>query len=260
MSLQVCILASGSSGNSIFVSSDTTRILIDAGISAKALAGRLAEIEVEPTDIQAICVSHEHDDHVRGLRVMHRRHGISLYGNNGTIEAIRREAKNRELPWQVFSTGSPFTIGDLTLNPFPVPHDAYEPVGFTIACGDDQIGIATDLGTPTALIRERLKPCRMVVLEANHDERMLMDAPRPWHLKQRIRGRQGHLSNDHAATMLAEIAGPHLSHVFLAHLSGDCNEEHLALRTARASLERCGNHHVEVRVAFPDRVSEMWSC
>ncbi len=260
MGLQVCILASGSSGNSIFVSSDTTRILIDAGISAKALAGRLAEIEVEPTDIQAICVSHEHDDHVRGLRVMHRRHGMALYGNNGTIEAIRRDAKNRELPWQVFSTGSPFTIGDLTLNPFPVPHDAYEPVGFTIACGDDQIGIATDLGTPTALIRERLRPCRMVVLEANHDERMLMDAPRPWHLKQRIRGRQGHLSNDHAATMLSEIAGPQLSHVFLAHLSGDCNEEHLALRAARTSLERCGHDHVEVRVAFPDRVSEMWSC
>jgi phosphoribosyl 1,2-cyclic phosphodiesterase len=258
--LQVCILASGSSGNSIFISSDTTRILVDAGISAKALAGRLAEIEVEPTDIQAICVSHEHDDHVRGLRVMHRRHGMALYGNNGTIEAIRRDAKNRALPWQVFSTGSPFTIGDLTLHPFPVPHDAYEPVGFTIACGEDQIGIATDLGTPTALIRERLRPCRMVVLEANHDERMLMDAPRPWHLKQRIRGRQGHLSNDHAATMLAEIAGPQLSHVFLAHLSGDCNQEHLALRAAKASLERCGNHHVEVRVAFPDRVSEVWSC
>jgi phosphoribosyl 1,2-cyclic phosphodiesterase len=258
--LRVCVLASGSTGNSVYVSSGAHAILIDAGISARALGGRLADIGVDPASLDGICISHEHDDHVRALRVFHRRHRVPLYGNAGTIEAIRRNPAWRELPWQVFTTGSPFTVGDLRIETFLVPHDAYEPVGFVVSRGGRRIGIATDLGTPTHLIRERLRDCRLLVVEANHDDRMLEEAPRPWQLKQRIRGRQGHLSNERAAGMVAEIAGPNLERVVLAHLSRDCNREHLALRAVEAGLAGCGHCHVQVSVASPDRVSEVWTC
>lgn len=257
--LRLCMLASGSTGNSLFIGSGRSSILIDAGISARALGVRLAEIGVDPGSLDAICVSHEHDDHVRGIRVFHRRHGVPLYGNTGTIEAIRRNPALRELPWRVFTTGAPFEVGDLSIEPFLIPHDAYEPVGFVVRQGDLRIGIATDLGTPTHLIRERLRECRMVVVEANHDDRLLDEAPRPWHLKQRIRGRQGHLSNEHAATMVAEIAGPNLERVVLAHLSRDCNREHLAIRAMKAGLARGGHAHVRVCAASPDRVTEVWT-
>lgn len=258
--MKVCVLASGSTGNSVFVAAGDSSILIDAGISAKALRERLAAIHVVPESLSAICVSHEHDDHTRGLRVFCRRHDVPLYGNSGTIEALRRDPAKRELTWRVFTTGARFDVGELHIEPFSVPHDAYEPVGFVVGAGDRRVGIATDLGTPTHLIRERLRNCHLVVLEANHDERMLEEAPRPWHLKQRIRGRQGHLSNAHAADVAADIAGPQLGRVVLAHLSQDCNQEHLARRAVETGLARRGHTHIQVCVAAPDRVTELWDC
>lgn len=259
MSLRICSLASGSTGNATYVSSETTSILIDAGISARAIVGRLEEIGVDPGGVQAVCLSHEHDDHVRGLRVLHKRFGVGLYANFGTVEALRRDVKMRQLSWEVFSTGHPFAIGDLEINTFSVSHDAYEPVGYVIDAGDHRIAIATDVGIATALLRERLRGCRLVMVEANHDEQLLQDAPRPWHLKQRIRGRQGHLSNFHTAQMLEEIASPELEQVVLAHLSRDCNRQDLALSEVRSSLARAGHGHVRVSVAPRDAVSEVWS-
>lgn len=258
--VQVCVLASGSTGNSILIRSAATTLLVDAGISAAALAGRLAGIGIRPEEIRAVCLSHEHDDHVRGLAVLHRRFGWEIYANRGTIEGLQRQARLRELPYRVFSTGSAFAVGDLAVEPFLVPHDAYEPVGFTVTTSrGDRIGIATDIGIPTSLVREGLRGCRVLVVEANHDEQLLMEAPRPWHLKQRIRGRQGHLSNDTAAGMIADVAHPGLSDVFLAHLSRDCNREQLAVHAARAVLERRGFGHVRVLPTYPDRVSQIWT-
>ena len=259
MSLSVCILASGSSGNCTYISSESTAILIDAGISGLAVARRLEEIGVALASIQAVCISHEHDDHVRGVSALHKRHPVTMYANAGTLDALHRNPRMRTPDWQVFTTGMSFAIGDLQIESFQVPHDAYEPVGFVVSSGSARVGIATDLGTPTALIRERLRRCRMVIVEANHDEALLQEAERPWNLKQRIRGRQGHLSNTHAASMLAEIATPDLNQVFLAHLSEDCNRRELALEAAQTSLNASGNPHVKVSVAFPDRVSEVWT-
>lgn len=259
MALRVCILGSGSSGNCTFVASGSTAILIDAGLSAREVGNRLAQIGMDASGIRGICVSHEHADHTQGLRVLHQRHRIPLYANAGTVDALLRDPKMADLQWQVFATGSPFTVGGLTVEPFSVPHDAYEPVGFVVSDGSDRVGVVTDMGTPTTLVRERLRGCRVVVVESNHDEKMLQDAPRPWYLKQRIMGRQGHLSNQGAAAMLAEIASPRLDQVFLAHLSAECNEPGLARKTAHDMLLKAGHPHVKVSVTYPDRVSDIWA-
>ena len=258
MAIRVCILGSGSSGNATLVGSDSTHILIDAGLSARELDRRLKELQLSASSLAGICVSHEHSDHTAGLRVLNLRHGVRLFGNAGTIEALNANDNTKGLQWQVFSTGMPFTVGDLQVEPFSVPHDAYDPVGFVVACGASRVGIVTDIGVPTSLVRERLRTCHAVVLESNHDETMLKDAERPWYLKQRIMGRQGHLSNERAASMLAEIATPDLSHVFLAHLSEQCNSEELAVATMRKRLDQAGHSHVKVCPTYPDRISEVW--
>lgn len=205
-------------------------------------------------------MSHEHSDHTTGLRVLHQRQGIPLYANRGTADALKRDPELKDLPWQVFTTGSSFRIGDLEVHPFSVPHDAYEPVGFIVGCGDVRVGVVTDMGIATTLVRERLKGCRALVIESNYDAQMLRDCQtRPWHLKQRIMGRQGHLSNQGAAQLLAEIASPDLETVYLAHLSKDCNQPELAHRLSHESLRRAGHARIQVRLTYPDRASELWS-
>lgn len=256
--MRVCVLGSGSGGNCTYVASAQTGILVDAGLSGRATGQRLAEFGVSLESVCAICVTHEHSDHTSGLAVLNKGDRVKLYANRGTIEGIEAKAGEKKLPWNVFSTGAQFQIGDLTINPFTVPHDAYDPVGFVIASGDTRVGVVTDMGMVTGLIRERLRACNALVIESNHDEQMLKDADRPWHLKQRIIGRQGHLSNQHAAELLTEIAGPQLKAVFLAHLSGECNLPELARKTVAEALTRGGHPHVKVIVAPPDRVSEVW--
>jgi phosphoribosyl 1,2-cyclic phosphodiesterase len=217
------------------------------------------EIGASLRRVKGVCVSHEHDDHTAGLGVLHRRHGIPLYANSGTIDALRRDPRLEELPWRIFSTGAPFEVGGFRVEPFSVPHDAYDPVGFVVRAGGEcRVGIVTDMGIPTTLVRERLRLCDVVVLEANHDEKLLQNARRPWALKQRILGRQGHLSNATAANLMAEIAGSGLQQVFLAHISADCNREDLALFTARQALERSGHGQVRVSATYADRVSDVW--
>ncbi|MBU4199549.1 MAG: MBL fold metallo-hydrolase [Verrucomicrobia bacterium] len=257
--MKVCVLASGSSGNCIYVGTESTHVLVDAGMSGRETRNRLEQIGVKLADIQAVCLTHEHSDHIAGLAVLHSRHGINLYANAGTIEAVRLDAKTNALAWHVFTTGSMFQIGDISLDPFAVSHDAYEPVGFVAASGPVRVGIVTDIGVSTHLVRERLKHCRVVIIESNHDEHLLANARRPWSLKQRIAGRQGHLSNQHAAELIAEIAGSGLSHVFLSHLSADCNLPDLALKTAQTALNRQGYAQVRVQLTFPDRISDVWS-
>lgn len=257
MSLKLCVLASGSSGNCTFIGTETTRILVDAGLSARRTAERLAEIGERIEDINAICISHEHSDHIGGIRVLHKKYGIPVYANAGTLEVIRRDRRHQEVECCQFMTGSPFTVGDITLEPFSVPHDAYEPVGFVVQSGERSIGVATDMGIVTNLVREKLRRCHAVVIEANHDENLLQEADRPWSLKQRIRGNQGHLSNRAAAELAVEVAGDGLRHLFLAHLSADCNSPHHARTTVETLLIEAGHAHVEILLAGPDQVSEL---
>ena len=259
MSLRVCVLASGSSGNCTLIQSNTTSILVDAGLSGKQTKARLEQIGVKIQKLDAICLSHEHDDHANGVRILHHRYNIPLYANSGTVDALRHKPKHKHLPWTIFTTGSNFVIGNLTLHPFGVPHDAYEPVGFVVSSEGCSFGIAMDLGVPTNLVRERLRGCQVLLVEANHDESLLQEASRPWNLKQRIRGRQGHLSNRVAANMVADIAGPNMHHVFLGHLSEDCNREDLAVTTMRQALDEKGQNHVKIGCTYPDRVSAWWT-
>lgn len=256
--MRICVLGSGSGGNSTYVASGTTAILIDAGLSGRATTQRLALCGVELESICAVCVTHEHSDHTSGLGVLHRAGRVKLYATGGTVEGLGAKSGDKPLQWNIISAGSPFTIGDLVIDPFTVPHDAYDPVGFVIRDGITRLGVVTDMGMVTGLIRERLRACNVLVIETNHDEELLKAADRPWHLKQRIIGRQGHLSNRHAAELLTEIAGPHLKAVFLAHLSGECNRPELALKTISDALVQAGHHHVNVMLAHPDRASEVW--
>lgn len=258
MSLEVCVLASGSSGNCIYIASDKTRVLIDAGLSAKQIALRLEQIGVVPESINGICISHEHGDHIAGIRVLQKRHGIPVYSNAGTLTGIMRQPKAHEIAVKVFQTGSAFEIGDISIEPFSVPHDAYEPVGFRLTAGKTSVGSVTDLGMITALVRDKLRGCKAIVLEANHDEDLLREALRPWPLKQRIRSRQGHLSNIDAARLISESATEHLEHVFLAHLSSDCNTPDTAIRTVASQLRLDGLGHINLEISHASRISSVW--
>jgi phosphoribosyl 1,2-cyclic phosphodiesterase len=257
--MKICVLASGSSGNCIYAGAGSTHILIDAGLSGTETARRLEQAGLKLADIAGVCLTHEHGDHIAGLKVLHTRHGIPLYANSGTVEGVCKDAGLNGLTWKIFTTGAPFQIGALQLEPFAVSHDAYEPVGFIVTGGEARVGVVTDIGVVTHLVRERLRHCRALIVESNHDERLLADARRPWLLKQRIAGRQGHLSNEHAAELISELAGPDLQQVFLAHLSADCNRPELACQAAQAALRRKGQPQVRVQLTYPDRISEVWS-
>ena len=257
MSVKLCVLASGSSGNCTFISTGTTRILIDAGLSAKKTTERLAEIDERVEDLDAICVTHEHGDHIAGLRVLQKKHGIAVYANAGTFEGIRAARQGGEVACCQFSTGSIFKIGDLALEPFSISHDAYEPVGFVVRSAACAVGVATDIGIVTNLLREKLRNCQAVVIEANHDEELLHAAARPWSLKQRILSNQGHLSNRASAELIAEVAGDGLNHVFLAHLSADCNSPAHARRVFETVLATAGQDHVRVHLTGASSVSDV---
>ncbi len=257
MSIKFCVLASGSSANSIYLECADVRLLIDAGLSGKETTRRLAEIGVDIGEIDAVCVTHEHDDHRNALRILHQKHGAAVYANAGTIEALERSPKTQGIAWQVFTTGQAFSIGDLVLEPFSVPHDSYDPVGFVVTNGQARLGVVTDMGMTTELIRERLRGCQALIVEANHDVEMLRNSSRPWSLKQRILGRQGHLSNDQAGELVAEVGCELLQCVLLAHLSDDCNRPEVAVHVVRTALDNGGLGHVEVKLSYPDRISDI---
>lgn len=259
MGVTLCILGSGSSGNCTYLAGGGTGILIDAGLSLRETEKRLQEaVGADLSSVSAVCLTHEHSDHTAGLVALHRRHGVPVYANSGTCRAME-ETGGGEVAWNVFQTGFPFRIGGLQVEPFSVSHDAVDPVGYVVSDGDVRIGVVTDMGVGTGLVQMRLQPCDVVVIESNHDVALLRGSSRPWTLKQRIMGRQGHLSNADAAKLLARLAGSRLRRVYLAHLSVDCNRPHLAVQEAERSLRSCGAPHVEVRLTYPDRASEAWT-
>jgi phosphoribosyl 1,2-cyclic phosphodiesterase len=200
-----------------------------------------------------VCITHEHEDHISAIGVMQRKRGVSLYANSATIEAINAGGKHEGLEWNVFEAGQAFQVGALKIEPFSVPHDAYDPVGFCISDGAARIGLATDMGMATGLIRERLRGCDVIVVESNHDTEMLNASDRPWSLKQRIGGRHGHMSNSQACELLGEVAGPALKAVYLAHISSDCNKCESVLKNARALLDGIGMTSVAVELTYADR-------
>jgi phosphoribosyl 1,2-cyclic phosphodiesterase len=232
--MKLSLLASGSKGNSLFLETDSCRLLIDAGLSGRETVNRLCSIGVAADTMDAILVTHEHTDHVRGVGAVARKLKIPVIGSARTLAAARHVIGKAELI--EFDPGTPIVFKGLSIDPFPITHDACDPVGYRIEGGEGCIGFATDLGVATRLAHDKLSGCRALVLEFNHDEQMLMDGPYPWHLKQRIRSRHGHLSNAQGAELLEELLHPGLEGVFLSHLSEVNNDPSLALASANTLL------------------------
>jgi phosphoribosyl 1,2-cyclic phosphodiesterase len=255
--LQLTVLASGSKGNAVYLEADGFGVLVDAGISCLQIRKRLASLGIDPAVLRAVCVTHEHSDHVAALDVLQRTlPSLDLYANSETA----RHVKCPTLTWHYFATGSPFPLGPFTVTPFTLPHDAYDPVGFTFAVGPWKIGIATDMGMPTQVARHHLSDCDAVILEANHEPSILRTSGRAPHLIQRILSRQGHLCNDDTATFASSIAAAgRLRHLFLAHLSRDCNRPELALHTVASRLRADGYPAVTVSLTYPDRPTPLLS-
>ncbi|HEV2210882.1 MAG TPA: MBL fold metallo-hydrolase [Verrucomicrobiae bacterium] len=248
MPVRLTVLASGSSGNCAYLESDEARILIDAGLSLRQIRQRLAAIGRAPENLSGILITHEHADHVQGLPALTEKLRIPVYCNRPTQEAIEYQL-GAKLLCRVFETGRSFELSDMLVESFSVPHDAQEPVGFLIQTTAGNIGMLTDLGHATRLVLERVRRANILVLEANHDIKMLQDCPhRPWSLKQRILSRHGHLSNEAAADVAAEIVSADLRHLYLGHLSRECNKPELAHDVVRDRLHQLGATHVRVEV------------
>ncbi len=224
--VRVCLLASGSRGNATLIEADGCRLLIDAGLSGREIDRRLREIDLSADDLDALLITHEHHDHVNGIGPLARRHQIPVYIVPQTAAAIPRLGKIAELCH--FAAGERFILGGLEISSFSTTHDAVDPVGFVIDSSEGRIGYATDLGHSTRLVADCLAGSRVLVLEANHDEQMLLDGPYPWPLKQRIQSRHGHLSNRAAAELLQQLLWEGLEAVFLAHMSDENNDPLLA--------------------------------
>ena len=248
--VQLTILASGSSGNCAYLETDDARLLIDAGLSARQIRQRLLGIGRTPEKLSGILITHEHADHIQGLGVLASKLQIPVYCNRLTKEAIELEFASR-FDFRIFSTGGSFSVGDVQVDTFSVPHDAYDPVGFLIHTADGNIGFLTDLGHATKLVLERVRRANVLLLEANHDLKLLQeDTKRPWSVKQRIVSRHGHLSNEAAAEVAGQVLSAELQHLYLGHLSGDCNRPELAHRVVGGRLAQLGGTHVRVETAL----------
>jgi phosphoribosyl 1,2-cyclic phosphodiesterase len=252
------MLGSGSAGNSALLATDHCRILVDGGLSARQLVRRLEQCGVAPEQLDGVLLTHEHGDHVCGLEVLCRKFSVPIYCNALTAEAIRCENfLDQHRNWRLFRTGAEFSICDITVQTFPVPHDAVEPVGFAFHAGGSGLGFITDLGYATKMLTERLREVHTLMIETNHDEKMLQDDPhRPWPVKQRIQSRHGHLSNAAAASVIESLLPPgRIERVVLGHLSRDCNTPALASGAIHALLNKCGKGDIDVYCAGQSEIS-----
>lgn len=255
--MKVSVLASGSGGNATLLEAGGTRILLDAGLSGRELTNRLEIVGIHPEDVHGILVTHEHLDHTRGMGVFARRYGTPIYLTERTRVACDRLLRGGERT-VAYRPGRPFEIGAVRVEPFLTVHDAVDPVGVAVvdAASGIRLGLATDLGRPNAQIRHALSGCDFLILEANHDERLLHQAPYPWSVKSRIASSHGHLSNEAAARFVVELLHPRLRGVLLAHLSTEANRPELAMEVVSEALRRAG-YEGFLEVASQDRPTRL---
>lgn len=232
--IKICILASSSSGNCTFVATNKTKVLIDAGLSKRETFQRLAAIGEDPQSIDAILVTHEHSDHVSGLVTLARSLDIPVYLSNLTAPTIAWGEFQPKI--ELFQSGSCFTVGDIDVASFTIPHDAIDPVGFCLRSQGIKVGIATDLGYVTDSIRFHLRQTDVLLLESNHDLEMLKVGPYPWSVKQRVMGRKGHLSNDGASEFVKRDLDTTTSTLILGHLSENNNHPAIVRLIASQAL------------------------
>jgi len=242
MGVSVSVLASGSRGNSTVIESSQARILVDAGISCRETFKRLKLIGVDPRQLSAIVITHEHSDHVYGLATLAKKLNLPVFMTGATHQAWARSLRDDagELPklakLEIFSAGRSFQIADISVSAFTIPHEAADPVGFTFRVEGTKIAIATDLGYMPASVCDHLRKCDVLIIESNHDLEMLRVGPYPWSVKQRVMSRVGHLSNDSLAQFLAKDYDGGASYIVLAHLSEQNNHPEVARRAAESAL------------------------
>lgn len=238
MSVRICVLASGSQGNATWVATDKTRLLIDAGLSRRETYRRLAAVGECPETCDAILITHEHHDHVSGLQPLANDLKVPVFLTPPTRAAIHGEKFLDSC--EVFNPGVKFTVGDIEIAPFTVPHDALDPVAFTLQTQGIKIGLVTDLGCLPEMVKQKVRGCHCLVLESNHDLEMLKIGPYPWHVKQRVMSRHGHLSNLATAQFLREEFDRAAQVLVLAHLSRTNNHPEIARLAASEALEQHG--------------------
>jgi phosphoribosyl 1,2-cyclic phosphodiesterase len=234
MSVRVCVLGSGSKGNCTLLATEKTRLLIDAGLSCRETYARLAAIG-EPVDgLDAVVVSHEHTDHIYGLQVLARDGKLPIYISPPTRDAVCWDTRIQS--FEHFAASEKFSIGDIEVTPFPIPHDAVDPVAFTFDTQGIRISLVTDLGYVPEVVKQRVKGCHCLIFESNHDLDMLKVGPYPWYVKQRVMSRHGHLSNNATAAFLAEDFDGRAQVLVLAHLSETNNHPEIARLSAEQAL------------------------
>jgi len=224
--VDICALASGSNGNCYYVGNERDAVLIDAGISTKKILQRMEDAGINPQKIRGIFITHEHSDHVHGVRVLSKRLGVPAWFTQGTFDALRH-GDAPEVS-EIFKSEKAIHVRSLTIHPFLKNHDAAEPCSFRIETDGWHIGVFTDIGEPCERLKFHLKKCHAVFIETNYDEQLLWNGIYPYHLKQRVASGNGHLSNDQAFELIRDHSGPELVHVFLSHLSGENNHPDLA--------------------------------
>lgn len=262
--MELCSIASGSSGNCICAGSENCHVLIDAGISGKRIEAGLNSVDLKTSEMQGILVTHEHIDHIAGLGVVARRYGIPIYATAGTIDAVLHTKSVGKIDEELFHEIQPevdFTIGDLTIEPIPISHDAAQPVAYKIKQPGKAMAVMTDLGNYDDTIVEKIKGLDVLLLEANHDVHMLQVGSYPYPLKQRILGDRGHLSNELSGRLLGSVLHDDFKTVFLGHLSKENNYPELAYETVRLEVTMGENPYkgddFPMYVAKRDEPSEM---
>lgn len=260
--MRMCSIASGSSGNCIYVGSDATHLLIDAGISGKRTEEGLKELGLSGRDLDGILITHEHSDHISGLKVLARKYEIPLYATRGTIDAIRKMKNAGDIDpelWVEVREDQRFTLKDLTINPLRISHDAAQPVAYRISYGSRRVAVCTDLGEYNDYTVECLKGLDAILLEANHDVNMLQVGPYPYPLKQRILGKRGHLSNENSGRLLCRILHDGLKYISLGHLSQENNLPELAYEAVRMEITLGDNPYsaedFQIQVARRSKIS-----
>ena len=264
--MELCSIASGSSGNCIYAGTDHCHVLVDAGISGKRIETGLNKIGLKTAEMDGILVTHEHSDHIKSLGVLARKYGLPMYATQGTIDAIKEKSsigKVDESLFQVIHPEEDFTIGDMRISPVPTSHDAAEPVAYMMYQGDKSMGIITDLGKYDNYIVDKLQGLDVLLLEANHDVHMLQAGMYPYQLKRRILGDRGHLSNELSGQLLGKVLHDGFKKVILGHLSKENNYPQLAWETVRLEVTMGENPYkgsdFPMVVAKRDEVSELVS-
>jgi len=251
--MKVCILGSGSGGNSFYIEGKGTKILIDVGFYLNVIEERLSDAGISSGHLNGILITHEHRDHICGLNMFVQKWDIPIYINDMTYNVMKKWTKG--INPTIFHNGSGFSIGDLEIKPFSLLHDAADNSGFVIKCDNKKIFYATDLGFVTSLVKERMKNSDLIVFESNHDREMLINGSYPWYLKQRILSREGHISNEESAVALKEVINNRVKEIILAHVSRENNHPDVLLDTHYRILS---GTNVPLIVAPQDRISDVF--